>query len=289
MCGSIRPLKINYIRMKIKYLLLIISLAIAFTMKAQEKPLNIVVFGAHPDDCDNDAGGTAIKFVHMGHHVMFVSLCNGDAGTYKYGRRKLAGIRRKEAQEAGKRFGVKYIVLNHHDCELMPDLKLRHEVIRLIREWNADIVISPRPNDYMADHRSTATVVQDAAYMVIVPHCVPCVPALKKNPLFLYCEDNFKKPLPFSRDIVVDISDVLKEKIYAMSAHKSQYFDWLPWTNGELEKVPKGEKERLDWLFEKRSIGPDNKPKYYEAFEICEYGRQPSKDEIKSLFPMIGK
>ena len=258
-------------------------------MNAQEKVINIVIVGAHPDDCDIDAGGTAIKFAQMGHRVMFVSLCNGDAGHYKYGRKKLANIRKAEAEEAGKRFGVKYVVLNHHDCELLPDLKLRQEVIKLIREWNADIVIGPRPYDYMADHRSTATVAQDAAYMVIVPHCVPSVTALKKNPLFLYCENTFKKPLPFSPDIVVDISDVVEKKVYAMSAHESQFFDWLPWTNGEWEMVPKGEKERLDWLLEKRSIGSGNKAKNYEAFEICEYGRQPSEEEIKILFPMIGK
>ena len=269
--------------------LLFVAFTISFTSNAQEKPLNVVVFGAHPDDCDIDAGGTAIKFVQMGHRVMFVSLCNGDAGHYKYGRRKLAKIRKSEAQEAGRRFGVKYVVLDHHDCELMPDLKARQEVIRLIREWNADIVIGPRPNDYMADHRSTAILVQDAAYLVIVPHTVPNLPALKKNPVFLYCEDTFKKPLPFSPDIVVDISDVLEKKFYAMSAHESQFFDWLPWTKGELDMVPIGEKERLSWLIEKRSIGSGNKAKYYEAFEICEYGKQPSAEELQSLFPMTIK
>lgn len=281
--------------MKKNSLLLIIALAIAFTLNAQEKAINVVVIGAHPDDCDFKAGGTAIKFAQMGHRVMFVSLCNGDAGHYKYGRKKLANIREAEAQEAGRRFGVKYVVLDHHDCELLPDLKLRHEVIKLIREWNADIVISPRPNDYMADHRSTATVVQDAAYLVIVPHCVQSVPALKKNPLFLYSEDTFKKPLPFSPDIVVDISDVFEKKIYAMSAHESQFFDWLPWTNwpplkdGELVIVPKDVKERDAWFLRKMSIWLGKNEKYYEAFEICEYGMQPSEEEIKSLFPMIGK
>jgi LmbE family N-acetylglucosaminyl deacetylase len=270
-------------------LLLIVIWAITLNSNAQDKAINVIVFGAHPDDCDIDAGGTAIKYAKMGHNVLFVSLCNGDGGHYEYSRKKLANIRAAEAQEAGRRFGVKYIVLNNHDCELLPDLKLRQKVIKLIREWNADIVISPRPNDYMADHRSTATVVQDAAYMVIVPHCVPDVPALKSNPVFLYCEDTFKKPLPFSPDIVVDISDVLQQKIYAMSAHKSQFFDWLPWTKGELDQVPKGEKERLAWLMEKRTIGTGNKAKYYEAFEICEYGKQPSKEEIIKLFPMLNK
>jgi LmbE family N-acetylglucosaminyl deacetylase len=275
--------------MKFFLILFIAVFAITCTSHAQNKAINVIIFGAHPDDCDIDAGGTAIKFAQLGHRVMFVSLCNGDGGHYKYGRKELAKIRKGEAEEAGRRFGVKYVVLDNHDCEIMPTLKVRHDVIKLIRQWNADIVIGPRPNDYMADHRSTSVAIQDAAYMVIVPHCVPNVPALKTNPVFLYTEDTFKKPLPFSPDIVVDISDVIEKKIYAMSAHKSQFFDWLPWTRGELDKVPKGEKERLAWLFEQRAIGTGNKAKYYEAFEICEYGRQPSEEEIKSLFPMLGK
>ncbi len=284
--------------MKLKWLVLISAFAFVniSTSWAQEKPLNVIVIGAHPDDCDNEAGGTALKFVKMGYKVMFVSLCNGDGGHYKYSRKEIARIRRGEAQEAGRRFGVKYVVLNNHDCELMPDLKLRREVIKLIREWNADIVICPRPNDYMADHRSTSVVVQDASYLVMVPHMVPGTPALRKNPVFLYNQDPFKKPLPFHPDIVVDITDVIDQKIHGMMAHASQYFDWLPWTNGELETVPEGEKQRHDWLLEKRAnISGYNrtiesgKPRYFEKFEICEYGRQPSAEEIKSLFPMLEK
>jgi LmbE family N-acetylglucosaminyl deacetylase len=73
---------------------------------AQEKSINVIVFGAHPDDCDADAGGTAILFAKMGHNVKFVSLTNGDAGHYAMGGGELAKIRIAEAQEAGKRFGV---------------------------------------------------------------------------------------------------------------------------------------------------------------------------------------
>jgi LmbE family N-acetylglucosaminyl deacetylase len=267
----------------------------AINPQAQNKKINVIVIGAHPDDCDLKAGGTAIKFALMGHNVMFVSLCNGDAGHYKYGRKKLAKLRKAESKEAGRRLGVKYIVLGHHDCELMPDLKVRREVIKLIRKWNADIVIGPRPNDYMADHRNTATSIQDAAYLVIVPHTVPGSPALIKNPLFVYCEDSFEKPLPFSPDIVVDISEVFEKKVYAMSAHESQFFDWLPWTNwqplkdGELVIVPTDQKERDDWFQRKMAKWLGKNGKYYESFEICEYGMQPSEEDIKRLFPMIGK
>lgn len=270
-----------------------------------QKKINVVVIGAHPDDCDIDAGGTAIQFVKAGNNVLFVSLTNGDAGHYEKGGGALAKIRRAEAQEAGKRFGVKYIVLDNHDGELMPTLNIRLDVIRLIRLWNADIVIGPRPNDYHPDHRNTAILIQDAAYMVIVPNIAPDTPPLKKNPVFLYTEDRFQKPTPFQPDIAVDITEVFDQKIYAMSAHESQFFEWLPWTSGKLDEVPKTKEARLQWLKNWRKpiinkateqsllkwYGADKAEsiKYAEAFEICEYGKMPSDEEIKQLFPMLGK
>ncbi|WP_436415961.1 PIG-L deacetylase family protein [Petrimonas sp.] len=289
-----------------KYLISILFVLLPFSfILSQDRKVNVIVIGAHPDDPDGTAGGTAIKFAKLGHNVMFVSLTNGDAGHQSKGGGALARIRRAEAQEAGRRFGVTYKVLDNHDGELMPTLEVRHQVIRLIREWNADIVIGPRPYDYHPDHRNTAIVLQDAAYMVIVPNVAPDTPPLKKNPVFLYAQDRFQKPYPFSPDIAIDISDVIDQKIYAMAAHESQYFEWLPWTVGQDENVPKGEKERIEWLKSgrRRTVIPavrESLVKWYgkekadnitdaEAFEICEYGRQPNESEIRELFPMLGK
>lgn len=282
-----------------KYLcLLLIFCAYPLISQSQDKKaLNILAIGAHPDDCDSKFGGTAIKFAQLGHNVKFVSLCNGNKGHYKIGPTELAEIRKGESMEAARRFGIaEYEVLHYSDCELLPDLEARRAVITQIREWEADIVISHRPNDYMSDHRYTGELVQDAAYNVIVPHELPLVPALKHNPVFLYFQDRFKKPAPFSPDIVVDISDVVEKKIYAMSAHESQYFDWLPWTNGELDEVPEGEEQRQRWLLKKRGNSPgfnvdgaSGKPMYREEFEICEYGKQPSAEELQQLFPMASR
>jgi len=276
---------------------------VSLNVYSQDK-INVIIIGAHPDDCDVDAGGTAIQYAKLGHNVLFVSLTNGDAGHHEMGGGALAKRRMAEAQEAGKRFGVKYVVLDNHDGELMPTLENRKAVIRLIRKWNADIVISNRPNDYHPDHRNAAILVQDAAYMVIVPNVAPDVPPLKKNPVFLFTQDRFQKPNPFQPDITVDITDVLDQKIYAISAHESQFFEWLPWTSGSLDKVPETGDERLEWLKNwrkprlsdemKKSLtkwyGEEktNSIKYAEAFEICEYGRRPSEEEIRKLFPMLG-
>ncbi len=290
--------------MRTLFLLFFIALSINFTL-SQSNSMNIVVIGAHPDDADLTAGGTAIKFANMGHKVLFVSCTNGDAGHFNMGGGTLAKVRAAEAQEAGKRFGVTYKVLPNHDGELIPALYIRFDLIRLIREWNADVVITHRSNDYHPDHRNTAILVQDAAYMVIVPNIVPDTPPLKKNPVFLYVQDGFQKPYPFQPDIAVDITDVYRQKIYAVSAHKSQFFEWIPWVEGYFDEVPTDENKKLEWLGIKWRvpITPDVRTsliKWYgkekadkiidaEVFEICEYGRHPDDNEIRKLFPMLGK
>lgn len=270
------------------------------------EPLRVIVIGAHPDDCDLCAGATAIQWAEMGHQVKFLSLTNGDAGHHEMGGGMLAKRRRAEAQEAGRRFGIaEYEVLDNHDGELIPTLEVRLQVIRAIREWKADVVILPRPNDYHPDHRNTGLVVQDAAYMVIVPNVLSEVEPLKNNPTFLYCRDHFQKPNPFEPDIAIDIDAVYQQKIKALDAHTSQFYEWLPWTVHRLDEVPTDPNERLEWLGEirKRSISPEIRAslvKWYgekkgnavqqaEVFQVCEYGKQPSEEEIKRLFPMIGK
>ena len=279
---------------------LLLRVALIF---AQDKPLNIVVLGAHPDDCEADAGGLAIMYANMGHRVKFVSLTNGDAGHFAKGGGALARIRHAESQEAARIYGVEeYVILNNHDGELMPTLENRHQVIREIRTWNADIVIGPRPNDYHPDHRNTAILMQDAAYLVIVPNVVPEVPPLKKNPVFLFAMDRFQKPNPFEPDVSVDIDEVFMQKIAGMAAHESQHFEWLPWTSGTLESIPEDEQGRLENLAKRRTFSPSkvvrenlrtwygdhaDQVQHVEAFEICEYGKQPGKKELHRLFPML--
>jgi LmbE family N-acetylglucosaminyl deacetylase len=272
---------------------------------AQDKPLQIIMIGAHPDDCDIKSGGTAALFVAMGHNVKFLSVTNGDAGHMSEGGGMLAQRRLLETKEVSKRLGVTYEVLDNHDGELLPTLAIRLEIIKRIRDWNADVVIAPRSNDYHPDHRYTGILVQDAAFMVGVPNIAPDTPPLNKNPVFLYFQDNFKKPNPFQADIAIDISSVIDKKVYSLDAHQSQFYEWLPWIGQYADKVPKGQEERLEWLKKLRGngISPSVKAsleKWYgkskaenisfaESFEICEYGSQPNEEDIKRLFPMLGR
>jgi LmbE family N-acetylglucosaminyl deacetylase len=271
---------------------------------ASDGKLRIIAIGAHPDDCDSRTGGVGAKYAALGHHVKFVSVTNGDAGHQSKGGGALAAIRRKEAQEAGRRLGIaEYETLDNHDGELVPSLEVRQQVIRKIRQWNADIVMAPRPNDYHPDHRYTGVLVQDAAYMVVVPNICPDTPALRKNPVFVYFQDRFQRPNPFRPDVVVAIDEVIDKKIAALDAHTSQMYEWLPWVAGNLDSVPKDPQARLAWLKKTRSgrgLSPDMRAaakkwygakadsiQYAEAFEICEYGRRPNDQDLRQLFPFF--
>lgn len=276
----------------------------AFTLAfSQEKPLKILMIGAHPDDCDIKSGGTAALFVAMGHEVKFLSVTNGDAGHMEMGGGMLAKRRYEETQEVAKRLGISYDVLDNHDGELLPTLEIRLDVIRKIREWDADVVISHRTNDYHPDHRYTGVLVQDAAFMVGVPNIAADTPPLRKNPVFLYYQDHFQKPNPFDPDIAIDISAVIDKKIDGLDAHVSQFYEWLPWIANDPDVIPEGKEARKAWLKAKRTSAPNPsvmkvleewygkekaaQVKFAEAFEICEYGTQPSKEEILRLFPML--
>ncbi|SEG49949.1 N-acetylglucosaminyl deacetylase, LmbE family [Algoriphagus boritolerans DSM 17298 = JCM 18970] len=261
------------------------------------------MIGAHPDDCDIKSGGTAALFAKMGHEVKFLSITNGDAGHMEMGGGMLAKRRYAESQEVAKRLGIHYDVLDNHDGELLPTLEIRLDVIRKIREWGADVVISHRPNDYHPDHRYTGILVQDAAFMVGVPNIAADTPPLRKNPVFLYYQDNFQKPNPFSPDIVIDITSVIDQKIYALDAHTSQFYEWLPWIANDPDVIPEGKEGRIAWLKSKRASAPNPsvmksleewygtekaaQVKFAEAFEICEYGSRPGREDILRLFPML--
>lgn len=282
---------------------LLLTFLAAATLLAQENKVRVIAFGAHPDDCDLKAGGTAALFAQMGYAVRFVSVTNGDAGHQTMRGPELAARRLHEAKEAARRLGIDFVMLDNHDGQLMPTLDVRREIIRQIREWKADVVLAPRPNDYHPDHRYTGVLVQDAAYMVMVPAIVPEAPPLRKNPVFLYYEDRFQRPNPFRPDIAVRIDEVFDKKIDALDAQESQFYEWLPWVDGKLAEVPKDHAARKQWLKRQRThaispavraalvkwYGPEigNAAEHYEAFEICEYGSQPDEARIRQLFPML--
>jgi len=271
--------------------------------------LNIICFGAHPDDAEYKSGGTAALWASQGHRVKLVSVTNGDIGHWQMAGGPLAKRRTAESALVAVRLGVESQVLDIHDGELLPTLENRRIITRIIRDWNADVVVSHRPWDYHPDHRYVGVLVQDAAFMVTVPFFCPDTPHLTTNPVFLYSSDRFKKPYPFEADIAVSIDSVFEKKIDALMALESQIFEGG--ANGSEEKMldipPVGQPEaRREYLRQRwiRYAGGDadryrstlikwygeeqgHKVRFAEAWEICEYGRQPSEAEIRKLFPFF--
>jgi LmbE family N-acetylglucosaminyl deacetylase len=263
--------------------------------------MNIIIIGAHPDDCEYRCAGTAAKWAAAGHRVKFVSMTNGDAGHHELAGDDLIRRRRAEAEEGGRRLGVAAVeLLDYHDGLLEATVSAREAVIRRIRQWNADLVVTHRPNDYHPDHRYTSELVQDSAYMVLVPAICRDTPPLGRNPVYLYMEDEFLKPYPFTPDIAVAVDETWDAKIDSLDAHVSQFYEWLPWVDGQSGQVPRDPGARRAWLdrsirrtlpasvraaLDKRYGAAGGSVTHAEAYELCEYGRQASYEELHTLLP----
>lgn len=270
--------------------------------------LSILMIGAHPDDCELKAAGAAIQWARLGHRVQFVALTGGDNGHPSMSGGALQQRRRIEAQKAARILGIHFSdVLENHGGELLATLEMRREVVRLIREARADVVISHRSTDYHPDHRYTAILVQDAAYMVTVPFFASSSAALERNPVFLYFHDTFTRPVPFRPDIAIKIDDVFAQKMQALEAHESQMFEWLPFmmsrSAGKAEIVPEEPVARRAWLANAWFPDPPSadvlnciercygsagaSPRFAEAFEICEYGSPLDPADFRRIFPFL--
>lgn len=281
--------------------------------------MKILAIGAHQDDNEFRCGGIAAKLVKLGHEVRFLSMANGCGGHHIMTPEETSRRRASESAKVAEYLGIRYDIWDIDDCTLGADLETRNQLIRYIREFNPDVVITHRTNDYHADHRATGLLVQDASYILTVPHTCPDVPAMRFMPVIMYYEDRFTAP-EFQADWVVDIDDVIENKLRAAHINESQVYEWLPYNDGIEDTVPENDEERFEWLkgmkitadttdeeimaagrgygvrfaktaarFRKELIeryGEErgSKTRYAEAFQISEYGRQPDEKMLKELF-----
>ncbi len=275
-----------------------------------DRPLRIIAFGAHPDDAEFQLGGSALRWAKLGHKVKFVSVTNGDIGHWNMAGGPLARRRTAEVQEAARRLGIEVEVLDIHDGEIMSTLEHRKTIARLIREWQADVVFCHRPNDYHPDHRNCGLLVRDAAFMVTVPFYVPDTPRIEHDTVFFYFYDRFTRPYPFQGDIAVSVDDVLEEKVHALDALESQVYEggalgseevmreraagdpiarkkllYEAWSKRHQRITDKYRDTVVEWYGEEQG----KLIKHAEIFEVCEYGHQPTKAELRRLFPFFGE
>jgi N-acetylglucosamine malate deacetylase 1 len=272
---------------------------------AQPRPLRIIAFGAHPDDAELKASGVAALWAAGGHKVKFVAMTNGDVGHFESAGGPLARRRKAEIAECARILGIETEVLDIHDGELTPSLENRKTMARLIRQWQADIVMGHRPYDYHPDHRYTGVLMDDSAVVVVAPFFVPDTPPTPRNPVYMYYSDGFQDPKPFTATVAVGIDEAADKKWRCVSAMPSQFGDKDSWQGRTLANVPAGESERAAYLLDivkKRNIavatqyrdrlvalyGPERgkKIQYAEAFQLGQYGRQASVDELKEMFPL---
>lgn len=271
-----------------------------------DSPLNILCFGAHPDDCDFRYGGMAMLYRARGHRVKFVSMTNGDTGHHAIGGGDLARRRYAEAQAAGRIADVEYEVLDIHNGELEPTVMVRKMVIERMRQFEADLVLCHRANDYHPDHRSVGVLVQDASYIVTVPNVCPLTPPLEKAPVLGYAFDEFALPNPYRVDVAIDTNSVFDRKIDMAHCHVSQVYEWLPYNGGHLDEVPESDPDRREWLRERlgrrfshvADVARDTLVKTYgkergtavhtaETVSFSEYGRRATPKDIARLFPFL--
>lgn len=209
--------------------------------------LKVLMLGAHQDDNDFLSGGIALKYIKAGHRVRFLTLTDGRGGHHEMSPEETVVRRRRETQAVAEMTGIEYDVWDEHDCELVADLETRKKLVRYIREYDPDIIFAHRTNDYHADHRNAALLVQDASYLLIVPNFCPEAPAMKKTPVIMQFYNRFKNP-EFHADIAIDIDDVIDKKYEMYNCHVSQVYEWLPFASGTIDQVPSDPAERLEWL-----------------------------------------
>ncbi|NUR55772.1 MAG: PIG-L family deacetylase [Acidobacteria bacterium] len=273
---------------------------------AQPRPLRIIAFGAHPDDAELKASGVAALWAAQGAKVKFVAMTNGDIGHFAQAGGPLAKRRKAEVTECARILGIENDVMDIHDGELVPTLENRKAMARLIRDWQADIVMGHRPYDYHPDHRYTGVLMDDSAVVVVAPFFIPDTPPTPRNPVFMYYSDGFKHPYPFDPTVVVPIDESAEKKWQCVSAMPSQFGDEDSWQGRTMANVPRGEQERkaymLDQVKTRSAAVADqyrerlatlygkeraDKVKYAEAFELGQYGRQAPVDELKQMFPQV--
>src|SRR3989344_3272546 len=204
----------------------------------------VLAVGAHPDDIDFGASGTIAKFAEEGADTYYLICTDGSRGSSdpKMTHKRLAEIRKKEQENAGKVLGIKKVFfLNHTDTQLVSDLTLKEDIVRIIRTVKPNIVITMDPTFFYStefgfvnhtDHRAAALATMDA-----------CFPLSRDRLTFL----NHEKV-----EHLVDISKTFKKKIKVLEFHKSQFEDFK-----KIEKMMTGRAKML---------GKTKKYKFAESF-----------------------
>jgi LmbE family N-acetylglucosaminyl deacetylase len=200
-----------------------------------ETPKNILVILAHPDDPEFFCGATLARWTAAGHSVSYCLITCGDKGTKDRSLRgdELCGIRQCEQQAAAEVLGVRRVrFLGHADGYLVPDINLRREITRVIRQERPDVVVACDPlnlygrgsNLNHPDHRAAGQVVLDAIFPAARDHLY-FPELLEQEGLEPHIVGEVWVSIASDPDITLDVTDFWEQKIRALQEHRSQIGD----------------------------------------------------------------
>jgi N-acetylglucosamine malate deacetylase 1 len=218
--------------------------------------MNILAFGAHPDDIEFTTAGTLIKYARAGHKIFVALTTSGNIGSNVIeGREEIARIREAEQIEAAKFYGAEVRFLRYNDEGLVDSEKLRRDIVSAMRWANPDVIFTNFPGDMSTDHNVTGTTV--GRMMLSLPgKNVPAdTPPITKVPSLFYWDTG--AGLHFEPEVYVDITDTMEEKMKSLAAHKSQ-FAWM----STFQEASLTEHSRTLGAFRGLAIGK----KYAEGF-----------------------
>ena len=249
---------------------------------------------------------STVRLVERGFKVKFVSVTDGSMGHHILSPAEIAKVRRAETEEAARRFGLDgYDIYGYPDCGLYPSDDVRRLVARKIREYEPDFIFTHRTNDYHADHRATGQAVMDAGYLLGVPHWCEEAKPMRLRPVVLYMCDLFTYPRELRPDVMFDVDAYMDKWCDGLDAQVSQFYDWLAYDKG-VEGDVKALGDRSDlakrnaylrkyWSWRRRYDAerfadawreryPDRPvPTDIETFEVSEYGRAPTEEDLNLL------
>ncbi len=206
-------------------------------MRVPDRPQRVLVVMAHPDDAEFICAGTVARWASEGSEIVYVLVTSGDKGSNDptMTPEQLVAIREAEQLEAARILGVRHVeFLRYRDAEVVPDLRLRRDIVRVIRRFKPDAVICQDPTsryfgqqyiqhpDHIAVGEATLAAIFPSARDRLTfpelleeglePHIVPHVYLTgSQNP-----------------DVFIDITASFDRKIAALRAHRSQLGDWDP-------------------------------------------------------------
>lgn len=178
--------------------------------------VDLIFFGAHPDDIELSAGGTVAKSVKDGLRVGIVDLTRGEMGT-----RGTPQIRKREAAAAAKALGASFrMQLDFQDGNLQTGREQELQIIEILRTYRPKLVIAPWPDDRHPDHTRTGNIVTEASFYAGLRALETGLEAHRPQTVLYYMQNYMLAP-----SFVVDVSKTWKTKMKSVYAYKSQFHD----------------------------------------------------------------